>query len=239
MAREAPLLIALPALALGLWAWSAWRIFSDARHRDVGTTRALAFALRYSLAPSRYRWGPGFDLRPPQEQRALLRAEAERMGLQDVTNIRCPLCETEIPHALTVDPHGRFDFPAHPIQCPSCDFRLDSCRFCQFFVPAKGWAEPDITQGTCQRYREWREVEEAYPHYASRLHDLGITKVHVPKRIVDSYIPLEECSGATLDPKRLSRGVPGLTRYRKQLIFLRQRVGVSAAHERGTPGKSL
>jgi hypothetical protein len=218
-------LLALAALALWRWGWSAWRIFTDARRRGTRTGRALAYALWYALVPSHYRWGPGFDLLTPAERRALLREEAQRLGLQDVSNIRCPLCGTEIPHALRVEPSGEFAFPSHPLQCPSCDFRLDSCRFCQFFAPAKGWGEPDITHGTCQRYREWRNVEEAYPQFARRLHDLGISQVHVPKRIVDSYVPLEECPGATADQKRLIRGIAGLTRHRKRLIALKARVG--------------
>lgn len=217
------LLAGLALFALMLWGWSALRILRDARGRSVPLGRALGYGFLYALYPSGYWWGPRLDLLASWERRDLLQGEARRLGVRDVTSIRCPLCGTEIPKALAVDPSGQFDFPSHPIQCSHCDFRLDSCRFCQYFTPAKGWGEPDITHGTCQRYRDWRKVEEAYPQFASRFQNLGIAQVHVPKRIVDSYVPLEECPGATVDPKRLRKGIPGLTRHRKRLIALRQR----------------
>lgn len=217
-------------LLIGLLVWrgmAALRTEADARRRGLPLAARLRWALLALVDSSRYWWAARLDLQKTDEADALLASMARAYGLAHITNVRCPLCESEIEDALSVTADGMLAVRSGAT-CPRCDFRLDACRHCAHFLPAKDpYAtfnrQGDVTHGRCNRYRALQPVREAYPHLADRLEALGYEALPAPKPIQDSYFPLPECTGFTLQLERL-RGskIPWLTRQRLALIRLHQ-----------------
>ncbi len=150
-----------------------------------------------------------------EERDGLSAAEAARRGLASLLNLRCPLCGTEIRGAWTVTADGQLGARRASV-CPTCDFRLDSCRHCRHFRPggAAGAAvnsgmmvrvgDEDFTQGGCEVYRGYASVYDLYGEkMADRLAMMGAESIRVPKPITDSYVPLPECTAFALAPRRL------------------------------------
>jgi hypothetical protein len=224
----------LGALILaGLLAWRggvALRVQRDARRRGV----SLTWAMIAFVDASRYWWGARLDALTRREARSLLEAEARVLGVRQVSNVPCPLCAAEIEAALALNGDGALAVRPES-RCPRCDFRLDACRHCLHFQPAgdpySGFNRADdFTHGRCGFYRAHQPVREAYPHLAGRLEAMGYETLTAPRPIVDSYIPLDECTAFTLSPKRWQRGhLPRLDRRRLALIRLQQELASTQA----------
>jgi hypothetical protein len=225
------------ALLLCAVAWRAvvaalvWR---DARRRGLTYREGLRWVLVSLVDARRYWWGARLEVMPAGEAEALLGRAAQEHDLTRVTDVRCPLCGCQIADALAVSERGALTVPRRGAACSQCDFRLDACRHCRHFLPAgppyaglavPGRAGGDFTHGRCSRYREVQSVRETHPHVARRLEDMGYEYLPVPKRVLDSFFPLEGCTSFSLDPKRLRRSeVPWLTPQRTALIRLHQRL---------------
>lgn len=146
------------------------------------------------------------------ERAAWARAEAARRGLASLADLRCPLCGSEIRRAWTVTPDGRLNARRGSL-CPTCDFRLDSCRHCRHFLPGSGqrgeflapaFGETDYTTGRCNIYRGYVSVYDLYGGaMADRFANMGVEMVRAPRPILDSYVPLPECTAFSLAPARL------------------------------------
>ncbi len=228
MAGTGSFTLELLFLGLGL-ALAGWRLTAamragrDARQRGFSRRASLAWALCALVYPAGYWWQARLERLNSDEANHLLQSAAHARRLTSVVNVRCPLCDAEIVNALAVTASGALAI--RPLaQCPRCDFRLDACRHCQHFLPAEDGlgGQKDFTYGRCEQYRAAQPVREAYPHIADRLEAMGYDTLSAPKRIVDSYMPLEECTSFALDRARLGRSrIPWLTRQRAALIRLR------------------
>ncbi len=173
----------------------------------------------------RYWWEARLAKLAPPEAVLILESAARAHRLASVANVRCPLCDTEIVNALTIKDAGRLELRIGAI-CERCDFRLDACRHCQHFLPAEDGigGQKDFTYGRCARYRASQPVREAYPHIAARLESQGYDTLNAPKRIADSFVPLDECQSFALAPERLQISrIAWLTRQRLTLIALDQK----------------
>lgn len=230
----------LLALGLGLLAWraaAAVRVALDARQHGCPRAQAARWALLSLILPERYWWGFRLEILAADEARRLLDEAAQVLGLRNVANVRCPLCGAELAQALSLTPAG--GLAVQPgARCPRCDFRLDACRHCQHFLPEQdptglSLRDKDFTLGRCDRYHARQPVREAHPHLAERLERLGYDFVSAPKRIQDSYVPLDECTSFSVHLERLrANKVSGLTRQRLALLWLRQRL-ITRAGGRG------
>ena len=197
-------LAALWAILMGVWIWQ------DARRLALSgreTTRLVLFGI---IDPLRYWYYERPSRLSEDEREAWIHSLAERLSLSDIRAARCPLCESEIPNAWTVDERGRLSTLPGPIQCPGCDFRLDACRHCRYFQPAGAQrTEPfsmglSWTHGRCTHYKTVQPVEAITTRdMARRMRERGYTQLQAPTPIMDSYIPLEHCTVFQLDPKRL------------------------------------
>jgi hypothetical protein len=113
--------------------------------------------------------------------------------------------------------------------CAHCDFRVDACRHCAHFIPSTAGATAfdrhgDFSHGRCGFYRALEPVRTAYPQQASRMEAMGYDVLPTPRPIVDSFIPLAECTAFFLKPEQLRRSqVPWIGRQRTALIRLQQR----------------
>ena len=152
------------------------------------------------------------------ETRARLASEeAQRRRLARLTNLRCPLCDTEIEDAWTVTPDRRIEARPNCV-CPRCDFRLDACRHCQHFVAGgtsgssyTGWSlqpmvnfgDEDFTRGGCGVYRAYVSVYDLYDERTADRFAMFAERVRMPKPVADSYHPLPECRAFALAPNRL------------------------------------
>jgi hypothetical protein len=204
-------------LLLGSIAWRAVmaaRVMRDARQRGADTRNQLRWALLAVLDDRFYWWGARLKVMTDEEAQTLLRCIAREHRLTSVTNVRCPLCGHEIADALAVSEAGALTVARSRAVCRRCDFRLDTCRHCRHFLPARSaYASPafahgeggDFSHGRCNRYRDWQPVQDAYPHVAKRLETMGYESLRAPQRIQDSYFPLEECTSFALDVKRLQK----------------------------------
>nr|MBC7245129.1 hypothetical protein [Chloroflexota bacterium] len=189
--------------------------YSDARHLGVNHTAAFRLAIAALLRPQVYWYQERVQYLPSAERSRLQMKEARRLGLQKVDNLRCPLCGAEIEQAWALDPSRRLTVRKRPTACPRCDFRLDSCRHCLHFKADSGLMHgDDWTQGRCTAHKAVQPVEEFCPPSVTReLQKRGYTHLPAPMRIVDSYVPLENCSAFVFDEHRLrANGVhcPGL-----------------------------
>jgi hypothetical protein len=181
------------------------------------------------VAPERYWWGERLTRLDEAEARNLLRSEAAAHGLASVADVRCPLCDSELTGALALTEAGRLAIRPGA-QCPKCDFRLDACRHCDHFLPARELSsafsrQEDFSHGRCRWYRARQPVREAYPQQATQLEALGYDELTAPRPITDSYFPLPECTAFTLNVERLKHSdVPWLTGQRLALLRLGQRL---------------
>lgn len=232
----------LLVLLVCCFAWRvalAIRVGRDAHQRGLTIQASLGWALVALADARRYWWGARLNLLTDDEARALLRRAAREHGLPHVTHVRCHLCSSEIADALTVTASGTLAARARAT-CVRCDFRLDACRHCRHFLPgstslavgaslAVGTFSHDCggdpTYGRCARYRDWQPVRETHPHMAQRLEAMGHEYLRAPKRILDSYFPLEECTSFALDLKRLRRSeIRWLTRQRIAFVRLHEKL---------------
>ncbi|MGQ9625656.1 MAG: hypothetical protein ACUVV0_01965 [Anaerolineae bacterium] len=210
----------------------AVRIYSDARKRRFHHPEALFWALVGLFAPDRYWWGRRLEVLEGGEAQLVLAAAAHDMGLKDVSNLLCPLCERqELEGVLRLSPSGSLSVRGKEVICSRCGFRLDCCRHCRHFTPGSSssqlsFGSADRTQGRCEIHREWRPVNEICPPSMSRrLMEMGYEALHVRAVIRDSYVPLEECRAFALDEKglRLS-GAKHIDRKRLNLLRLAEKV---------------
>jgi len=224
----------LITLGLGLLAWRgsvAARVGLDARRRGFRPIEIAGWTLLAMVDAHRYWWDPRLDRLAVPEARELLSIMAHAHGLLSVVDVRCPLCDHEIRNALSVAADGEL-YVRRQAACAHCDFRVDACRHCAHFQPATGGAmlerHGDFSHGRCGFYRAVEPVRTAYPRHARRLEAMGYDMLPTPKAIVDSYIPLTECTAFSLKPELLRNSrVPWLDRQRVALIRLQQRVNRS------------
>ena len=208
------LLAALAVAGLGILAWRGARIWIDSG-RAIGPlgappawTRRLAWALWGAILPGHYWWGARLEAMSGQAQQQLLSRETRALGLSRADAERCPLCAAEIPRVWALDRQGGATVAPGPVQCPACDFRLDSCRHCRHFLPGKprsafdlGGGEADITSGRCGFYKQSQPVEEAAaPQMARSLQQRGYDRIRAPMRILDSMLRPDSCRA--FDPHR-------------------------------------
>lgn len=189
--------------------------YGDARHLGVDHAQALRLAFSALLHPHVYWYQERLHYLSPMARSRLQDQETQRLGLQRVDHMRCPLCGAEIAQAWALDSAGRLTLRRRPVSCPQCDFRLDSCRHCAHFKAEKGLMYGnDWTQGSCTIYKTVQPVEAfCPPSVAQELQERGYTHLPAPTPIVDSYVPLENCSAFVLDEHRLRANgvyVPGL-----------------------------
>ncbi len=216
--------------SLGLAA-VAWRVMAavragrDARKRGWSRSASVGWGISALVYPAGYWRQARLERMMPEEAKLWLESAAKIHRLTSVANVRCPLCGAEIDRALTVTGAGRL--ASRPrANCPRCDFRLDACRHCQHFLPAQEGigGQPDMTHGRCGVYRAAQPVEAAYPQMARRLIAMGYDTLNTPKPILDSYVPLDECTRFELASERLRQNqVSWLSRERIALIRLWQR----------------
>jgi len=207
--------LALGLAALGFFAYRAGRVWIDAGQRGFGPGRRLGWALLGAVATARYWWGARIEALSPGEAADFLARETEALGLSHADGLRCPLCGAEIPHAWALGPDGRPTIAPGPVECPDCDFRLDTCRHCVHFLPGGGGTAGqlgggggDVTFGRCGQYRRSQPVEQACtPEVARRLRARGWDRIRAPRRIVDSFMPPDSCRAFAPDRKRLRVGL--------------------------------
>lgn len=223
------LLLILSAVSLIAWRGIiAVQVGLDARRRDFKPIDIGRWALIAVVAADRYWWGARLDRLSIPAAREILIDLARIHNLLSIVNVRCPLCDTEIKNALAVADAGEL-YVRRQAACSHCDFRVDACRHCEHFQPAGGGAmlerHGDYSHGRCGFYRAVEPVHTAYPRHARRLEAMGFDALPTPKAIVDSYIPLSECTAFSLKPELLRNShVPWIDRQRAALIRLHQRV---------------
>jgi hypothetical protein len=220
------LLAAGAVLALLAWrVWAAVRAGRDALDHGWAGLASLGWAASAAIFPAWY-WQQGrLERLGPDEAHEILLSAARAHRLASVANLRCPLCDAEMVNVLNVTADGRL-VVASQSRCPRCDFRLDACRHCRHFLPARDaiGGQIDMTHGRCQAYRAPQPVAAAYPDMARQLTALGYDTLNAPKPIIDSFLPLDECRSFALDDKRLRLSkVKWLGRERLALLQLRQR----------------
>ena len=222
----------LICLVLSLVVWRgviAVRTGRDAYRRGLSRATSVGWALESVLAADRYWWGARLDRLSVPEARDLLQVTAQAHHLSNVINLRCPLCDHEIENAFSVAADGELCV-RRQTTCPHCDFRLDACRHCAHFRPAVDSAtlfdrQGDFGQGRCTFYRAVESVRTAYPQHARRLEAMGYDMLPVPKPIMDTYIPLEECTAFALKAEYLRHNdIPWINRQRIALIWLQQKI---------------
>ncbi len=198
---------------LGFLVQRGGRVWLDARRRGSGTTQAVGWALMGAVAPARYWWDARITALPTAEREDLLARGTRALGLSRADSLPCPLCGTEIPSAWTVTRDGRPAVAPGPIECPICDFRLDTCRHCSHFLPGSAqtwqqssWSGMDPTSGRCSRYKASQPVEQTCaPDMARQLRARGYDQIRAPLQIVDSFVPPDFCRAFAPEQKRLKQ----------------------------------
>ncbi len=201
----------LLGIAAGSLGWRGARIWADAARHGSPLWQRAWWALRGALVPSGYWWQARLAHLSSREQESLLARELARLGLTAADGQRCPLSGSEVPHAWTLGPDGRISVGTGPIRCPRCDFRLDSCRHCDHFLPGapRSWFSApsfgqDMSFGRCGYYREMQPVDQAAaPDVARQLKSRGIDQIRAPIPIVDSYVPPDYCRAFKANRQRL------------------------------------
>lgn len=195
---------------LGFLAWRAGRIWVDTSQRDFELARRLGWALLGAIAPSCYWWGARIEALSPHERADLLARETAALGLSRADSLHCPLCGAEVLHAWALASDGRPTVAPGSIVCPRCDFRLDSCRHCAYFLPGspQAWGgRDDVTFGRCNQYKAWQPVEQACPpQMARQLKARGYESLRAPLPIMDSFLPPDFCTAFKPDRRRLRAG---------------------------------
>jgi hypothetical protein len=206
--------LAVGLAALDFLAYRAGRVWVDTSQRGFGLARRLGWALLGIITPSRYWWGARIEALSPHEQADLLAQETAALGLSRADSLRCSLCGAEVPHAWALASNGRPTVAPGPIECPHCDFRLDSCRHCAHFLPGPpqawgslNWGGSDVTSGRCNIHKVTQPVEQACaPEMARQLKARGYERLRAPRPITDSFLPLDFCTAFKPDRKRLRAG---------------------------------
>lgn len=206
--------LAVGLAALGFLACRAGRIWIDIGQRGFGLAHRLGWTLLGTMTPSRYWWRARIEALSPHEQTDLLAHETAALGLSRADSLRCPLCGAEVPYAWALASQGRPTVAPGPIECPRCDFRLDSCRHCVHFLPGTPqmwgqfrWGGGVETFGRCDQYKASQPVEQACsPEMARQLKALGYEHVRAPLPIVDSFLPPDFCTAFKPDRRRLRAG---------------------------------
>lgn len=204
----------------------------DARRRGFKPIEIGRWALTALFDADRYWCGARLDRLAAPEARELLAETARAHNLASVNNVRCPLCNAEINNALAVANAGEL-YVRRQSACAHCDFRVDACRHCAHFIPSSAGVtmfdrHGDFSHGRCGFYRAPEPVRTAYPQHASRMEAMGYDVLPTPRPIVDSYVPLAECTAFSLKPEQLRQSkVPWLNRQRTALIRLQQKVNRS------------
>ena len=206
--------LAVALAALGFLAYRARRIWIDAGPRGFDLARRLGWSLLGAVVPSRYWWRARIEALSPQERADLLAHETAALGLSRADSLRCPLCGAEVPGAWAIAPGGGPTVAPGPIECPDCDFRLDSCRHCTRFLPGGsvtagdfGGGGGDLSFGRCGQYKTSQPVEEACnPEIARQLKARGWEHMRAPRPIVDSFLPPDFCTAFEPHRKRLKAG---------------------------------
>jgi hypothetical protein len=222
-------------LGLCLLTWraiAAVQVGLDAHKRGLAPLTSAGHALIGVVHTQWYWWGARLKLMSDHEAQSLLHATAQTHRLQNVVNVRCPLCDAEIAHALTLDADGALSIRPNA-RCPNCEFRLDACRHCAHFLPAQtgfslmgGYG--DFSHGRCGQYRALQSVRDAYPMHARRMEAMGYDRLPAPRPIVDSFYPLDECTAFTFQAERLrSSKISWLDRQRIAVIRLYQKLNSS------------
>ncbi len=229
--RKIVLSTILVVVGICLLTWravSAVQVGRDARQRGFEPIAIVHWALLAVVDADRYWWGARLDRLSVPQARALLADSAREHDLLNVTDMRCPLCEYEIKQALSVVDDDLV--VRRQAVCAHCDFRVDACRHCAHFIPAADGLtlferHGDFSHGRCGFYRAPESVRTAYPQHARRMEALGYDTLPTPRAIVDSFVPLPECTAFSLKPDLLQQSkVPWLDRQRVALIRLQQRI---------------
>jgi hypothetical protein len=192
----------------------AVRVWQDSAYLTVSPFIRIFWGLVGGIIPSLYWWKYRISALTPEQRDSILRKETTTLNLRSPDNLICSLCGSEIEGAWTVTENGSITVSKGPVNCPRCDFRLDSCRFCQHFLPGKpgAWGqvemgESDITHGRCSIYKKERPVEETCsPSVSKKLKALGFSYVRDNLPIIDSYFPPDFCSAYNPDKKRIKSG---------------------------------
>jgi hypothetical protein len=192
----------------------AGRIWRDASRLGFSPADRLHLALKGTVRSSSAWWAARLAALPRREQDLLLARETDRLGLSRADALRCPLCDSEIPRAWTVSSDGEPAVAHGPVDCPSCDFRLDACRHCSHFLPGPHvtWGQfpvlaEDPSSGRCGCYHVSQPVEEACaPEVARRLKARGHDRLRAPRPILDSFFPPDSCRAFKAQRKRLRAG---------------------------------
>ena len=220
-------------IAVSLLAWRgviAVQVAWDAHRRSFKPIEIGRWALVAVIDADRYWWDARLDRLAAPEARELLITAAQAHRLLSVINLRCPLCDTEIKNVFAVADNGEL-YVRRQAACTHCDFRVDACRHCAHFLPATGGAtvfdrRGDFSSGRCGFYRAPESVRTAYPQHARRMLALGYDTLPAPRPIVDSYIPLAECTAFSLRQEHLRySNIPWINRQRVALIRLHQKIG--------------
>jgi hypothetical protein len=236
------------ALLLGFLAYRAGRVWLDTRRRDVPPSLRLSLAIAGGLRPNRYWWDARIEMLMDSERQVLLARETAALGLSRADGLLCPLCGAEVPHAWTLGDGSQPTIARGPIQCPACDFRLDSCRHCTHFSPGSpvdwntsAWSRSDPGSGRCTHHKSAQPVEQACaPFMARRLRDRGYEQITAPMPIVDSFLPPSSCRSFSSSRKRLQEGGIRWPDARRtallRLLPLPQSPATPRAAERPAPG---
>jgi hypothetical protein len=206
-------LILLGILGGGLFLFllRAIRIWRNSADLAVTLLVRFLWSLAGGIMPSLYWWKYRISALNSEQRDGLLRKETETLNLGGPDNLICPLCGSEIEKAWTVTENGSVTVSKGPVSCPRCDFRLDSCRFCQHFLAGKpgawgqvGMGGSDITFGRCSIYKKERPVDKSYnPAVVKKLKAFGISYVRDNLPIIDSYFPPDFCRAFNPDKKRM------------------------------------
>jgi hypothetical protein len=224
------LLVVLGVVGVLLWrSVIAVRVTLDARRRGFASSKVIRWALIAVVAEDRYWWGARLDRLAVPEARELLKTLAQAHQLSSVVDVRCPLCDHDIKNAQAVADDGEL-YVRRKVACAHCDFRVDACRHCEHFQPDTGGLtmfdrHGNVSDGRCGFYRAVEPVRTAYPQHANRMEAMGFDMLLTPKAIIDSYIPLAECTAFSLKLELLRDShVPWIDRQRVALIRLHQNV---------------
>ena len=194
---------------LAFLGYRAGRAWLDAGRRKYASVQRLGWALAGTVMPDRYWWGARIEAMSGEERDEVLDHETAALDLAQADSQHCPLCGAEVPHAWTLDAGGDPTTGSRPIECPGCDFRLDSCRFCAHFSPGPAgssspWLKGDMGSGRCERYKTSQLVEDlCAPDMARRLRARGYEQIRGPMPIVDSYLPPDSCRAFAPDRNRM------------------------------------
>jgi len=120
-----------------LFLFRAVRVWCNSAHLTVSPFIRILWSLAGGIIPSLYWWKYRISVLTSEQRESLLRKETAALNLRSPDSMICPLCGSEIVGAWTVTENGGVTVSKGPISCPRCDFRLDSCRFCQHFLSGK------------------------------------------------------------------------------------------------------